>query len=89
MVRDVALLVSEDQDAGSLIDALRDACGPLATGISLFDIYRGEGIAAGRKSLAFSVVYRAADRTLTDDEVDGVHRAAVESITSRFDAVVR
>jgi len=88
-VRDVALLVEEGQDAGPIADALREACGPLAVQVALFDVYRGRGIEAGKKSLAFSVIYRALDRTLTDDEIDAVHTAAVSSIAERFRAVVR
>jgi phenylalanyl-tRNA synthetase beta chain len=88
-VRDVALLVDEGEDAGPVAAALREACGPLAMQVRLFDVYRGKGIEAGRKSLAFSVVYRAFDRTLTDDEIDSIHRAAVAAVAARFGAIVR
>jgi phenylalanyl-tRNA synthetase beta chain len=88
-VRDVALLVAEAQDAGPVAGALGDACGPLAVQVRLFDVYRGEGIEGGKKSLAFSVVYRAFDRTLTDEEIDSVHKAAVAEVAERFSAVVR
>jgi phenylalanyl-tRNA synthetase beta chain len=89
MARDVALLVDEAVDAGPLCAALRAACGELAESVRLFDVYRGEKLPAGKKSLAFSVTYRAPDRTLTDDEVDRVHRAAVERVASDFGARAR
>jgi phenylalanyl-tRNA synthetase beta chain len=88
-VRDVALLVAEEQDAAPVADALAEACGPLAVQVRLFDVYRGGGTASGRKSLAFSVVYRAFDRTLTDEEIDTLHRAAVASVAAKFGAAVR
>jgi len=89
MVRDVALMVDEQLDAAPIGEELRRACGPLAVDVRLFDVYRGKGVEPGKKSLAFSVVYRAAERTLTDEEVDGVHRAAVEQVKGAFKAVVR
>jgi phenylalanyl-tRNA synthetase beta chain len=89
MTRDVALLVDESQDAGPIAQALREACGPLAVQIRLFDVYRGKGIDEGRKSLAFSVAYRALDRTLTDAEIDALHNAAVARVAALFFATVR
>jgi phenylalanyl-tRNA synthetase beta chain len=89
MARDVALLVDEVVDAGPLGDALHAACGELAESVRLFDVYRGDKLPEGKKSLAFSVTYRAPDRTLTDDEVDRVHRAAVERVASDFGARAR
>ncbi|MCK9461794.1 MAG: phenylalanine--tRNA ligase subunit beta [Proteobacteria bacterium] len=88
-VRDVALLVAEEQDAGPVAEALGAACGPLAVGVRLFDVYRGKGIEAGKKSLAFTVVYRAFDRTLTDDEIDAAHKPAVAKVAVEFRAIVR
>ena len=89
MSRDVALLVDEGQDAGPIRDALAERCGDLAERVELFDVYRGEELGAGRKSLAFSVVYRAPDRTLTDEEVDALHREAVAAVGERFAAAAR
>ena len=71
------------------VGALGEACGPLAVQVRLFDVYRGKGIEDGKKSLAFSVAYRAFDRTLTDDEIDSIHGAAVSKVASLFGAVVR
>jgi phenylalanyl-tRNA synthetase beta chain len=89
MVRDVALLVPESQDAEPLLEALRSACGPLAEDVRLFDIYRGEGIPSGKKSFAFTVGYRAKDRTLTDSEIDAVHGKATAEVAGRFNVTVR
>jgi phenylalanyl-tRNA synthetase beta chain len=89
LTRDVSLLVDEGLDAGLVEDALRDAAGELASEVRLIDIYRGEGIRGGKKSITLSVTYRSKDRTLTDEEVDGVHVAAVALLESRFDATQR
>lgn len=89
MVRDVALLVDERQDSAPIGEALLHACGALAVHVGIFDVYSGKGIPEGKKSLAFSVTYRAADRTLTDDEVDGIHKNAVKIVEERFAASQR
>ncbi len=89
MVRDVALLIDESQDAQPVGDALTGQCGFLAKEVRLFDIYRGKGIPDGRKSLAYSVTYQSDERTLTDDEVDQVHQKAVDAVAKQFGATQR
>lgn len=89
MVRDVAFLVDDGVDAGPVVQALSAACGELAESVRLFDVYTGAGIAPGKKSLAVSVLYRAADRTLTDEEVDKVHGPAVAAVAAQFGAQQR
>lgn len=84
MVRDVAFLVEESRDAAAIEVALREACASLATSVRLFDVYRGKGIEDGKKSLAFSVVYRSREKTLTDEEVDSIHRSAIDRVTTEF-----
>ena len=68
--RDLAFVVDRDVPAGAVRDALKDAAGPLLDRVLLFDVYEGDPLPAGKKSLAFSVDFRADDRTLTDDEVE-------------------
>ena len=89
MMRDVALLVDATEDSGPIGDALLRVSGDLAVGVRVFDVYTGSGIPDGKKSLAFSIVYRAPDRTLTDEEVDGIHKRAVEKVQRNFGAVQR
>jgi phenylalanyl-tRNA synthetase beta chain len=78
--RDLALVVDEAVTAEQVEQALRSAGGKLLDGVRVFDVYRGKGIADGRKSLAFSLSYRAADRTLTADEVDSAHERVVSKV---------
>ncbi len=89
MARDVALLVGAHQDAGPLNEALLTTCAPLAKEVRLFDVYRGKGIAEDQKSLAFSIIYRSDERTLTDEEVDQLHQRAIAQVAKQFGAVIR
>ncbi|MDI3297676.1 MAG: phenylalanine--tRNA ligase subunit beta [Bacillota bacterium] len=71
--RDLSLVVPEEEPAERVAAAIREAAGPWLDRLFLFDVYHGEEIGAGRKSLAFSLTYRAPDRTLSDEEVARVH----------------
>ena len=85
--QDVAIVVAEDAEASAVIGLVRDAGGELLRELSLFDIYRGEQLGEGRKSLALRLEFRAHDRTLTDDEVAGLReriRAAVAEVGGAF-----
>ncbi len=87
--RDVALVVKDGVMAGEVEGAVRAAAGPLAEGVRLFDRFVGGQIPAGFSSLAFHVVYRAPDRTLTDVEVDAAHANVVKAVGERFGATLR
>jgi phenylalanyl-tRNA synthetase beta chain len=87
--RDVALVVDEATPHADVESAIREVAGALLERVQLFDVYRGGSISAGRKSLAFSLRYRAQDRTLDDDEVSGVHARVEEMLRSRFGAEIR
>jgi phenylalanyl-tRNA synthetase beta chain len=87
--RDVALVVKDEIRAGEVESAVRAAAGPLAEGVQLFDRFVGGQIPAGSSSLAFHVVYRAPDRTLTDAEVDAAHANVVKAVGDRFGATLR
>ncbi len=69
MQRDLALVMEERVNVGPLMADMRKAAGKLLESIQMFDVYRGAQIGAGNKSVAFSLIFRAPDRTLTDDEV--------------------
>jgi phenylalanyl-tRNA synthetase beta chain len=77
VIQDIAVVVPEDVPAGDVEDAVRAGGGDLLERLRLFDVYRGEQIGEGSKSLALRLEFRAADRTLTDDEVAQV-RARIE-----------
>jgi phenylalanyl-tRNA synthetase beta chain len=75
--------------AERLEQALRSAGGKLLDSVRLFDVYRGAGIAAGRKSMAFALSYRAPDRTLTTDEVEPVHAKLVRKVSAAVGGEIR
>ena len=70
--QDFAIVVPEETPAGDVETALMAGAGPLATGVVLFDIYRGPQIGENRKSLAYRVTFTAPDRALTDAELGKV-----------------
>ena len=84
--RDLALVVQDAVPAGEVEQAVREAAGDLAEHVALFDRFVGGSVPAGHASLALHVVYRAADRTLTDAEVDQRHAAVVTEVQRRFGA---
>lgn len=86
---DVALVVSREVPAADVESALVAGAGPLLESVRLFDVYEGDRIEAGSKSLAFSLRLRAADRTLKAEEVAAVRDAAVASAARHTDAVLR
>jgi phenylalanyl-tRNA synthetase beta chain len=88
-IRDIALVVSDAVAAGEVESAVRVAAGALAEEVRLFDRFAGGAIPAAHASLAFRVVYRSADRTLTDAEVDAQHAKVVSEVTARFGATLR
>ncbi|WFP15607.1 phenylalanine--tRNA ligase subunit beta [Citricoccus muralis] len=87
--QDVALVVDADIAAAQVQQTLATAAGELLEEIALFDVYQGPGVDEGKKSLAFSLRFRAADRTLTADEASEARAAATAAAVERFGAVQR
>jgi phenylalanyl-tRNA synthetase beta chain len=78
--RDLAVETPEVRTVADVEKEIRAAGGETLADVSLFDVYRGANLAAGHRSLAFRLEYRAADRTLTDAEVDAIHQKVVERL---------
>lgn len=87
--QDVALVVDTDVPAAAVEAYLRDGAGELLEDIRLFDVFTGEQIGAGKKSLAYALRFRAADRTLTVDEATAARDAAVARAAEVTGAVLR
>jgi phenylalanyl-tRNA synthetase beta chain len=87
--RDIAVVVRDDIAGGDVERAVREVAGGLAENVRLFDRFVGGSVPAGHSSLALHVVYRAADRTLTDTEVDARHAQVVAEVEKRFGAQLR
>jgi phenylalanyl-tRNA synthetase beta chain len=89
VARDLAFFAPLSVSVAQLAEAMRGAGGQLLDEVELFDEYRGQNVAAGSRSLAFSLSYRAGDRTLTDAEVDPVHDQIREALVQQFAVVLR
>lgn len=86
--RDLAVVVPEGQAAGPLLRTIREAGAPLLQDVRLFDLYRGDRVPAGTKSLAFALRF-GADKTLRDQEVDGRVRRIVKQLEGAHGAALR
>jgi phenylalanyl-tRNA synthetase beta chain len=86
---DIAVVVDQAVPSAEVGAALSAGAGPLLEALRLFDVYDGDQVGAGRKSLAFSLRLRAADRTLTAEEATAVRDAAVAEATARCGAELR
>jgi len=87
--QDLSLVVPVEVSAGELLGLLREAAGELLESITLVDDYRGTGIEAGKKSLTYSMLFRAKDRTLTQAEATEAKEAAVKVAADKFGAELR
>jgi phenylalanyl-tRNA synthetase beta chain len=87
--QDVALVVAAEVPAADVTAALLDGAGDLLEDVRLFDVYTGAQLGDGRKSLAYTLRFRAPDRTLTAAEVTAARDAAVAEAGQRTGAVPR
>lgn len=86
---DVALVVREEQPWSEIKNLIIRSDRKLLSSVRLFDVYKGKGISEGKKSLAFRIIYQAADRTLKDEEVNKIHDEILGELKSKFHAEIR
>ena len=87
--RDIAVVVAEAVGAGSMMDLICRTAAKTLEDVKLFDIYRGEKLGAGRKSVAFAITLRAPDRTLTDEEINATMDKILKALNKAFGAELR
>jgi phenylalanyl-tRNA synthetase beta chain len=87
--RDIAVIVDDKVSAAELVDAVAEASPELIRDVRIFDIYRGERIEAGRKSVAIGLILQETSRTLTDDDADTAMAAAIAKLEDKFAAELR
>ena len=87
--QDLAFVVDEGVLAGELVDAARAAAGSELRELRVFDVYRGGQIPAGKKSIAFSVVFQSPERTLSDEDARELRKRIVDALAERFAAELR
>jgi len=81
MTRDIALELDRSKPAGEVIEIIRNAGTKLLKEVKVFDVYEGDKMEAGKKSVAFSLTYFDPERTLTDDEVVSAHNKVLKALT--------
>jgi phenylalanyl-tRNA synthetase beta chain len=87
--QDLAFVVEEQISAGALVDAAREAAGEQLREMRAFDVYRGDQVGPGKKSIAFAVTFQSREKTLTDEEAGELRSRIVAGLESRFGASLR
>jgi len=88
-IRDLAIFVDLKDRVADVLNVIEITGGDLVQDVDLFDIYEGEGIPDGKKSLAFHIVYQSYEKTLTDEEVDKIHRKIIRELEKNNNWQVR
>jgi phenylalanyl-tRNA synthetase beta chain len=81
--------VPEEVAAGELVAAAHEAAGHELREMRPFDVYRGDQVSDGRKSVAFSVLFQSSERTLSDEDAAGLREKIVDALAKRFGAELR
>jgi len=87
--QDLAFTVPDEVTAGELVGAARKAAGPELKEMRAFDVYRGEQVGPGKKSIAFSVTFQSPERTLTDEDAGELRSRIVDALQAAFGARLR
>lgn len=87
--QDIAVIVDRDTRSDQVIAVVREAAAPLLRSARVFDLYEGEQIGEGKKSIAMSLEFRSPERTLTDKDVDKARQKIVKALEKRLGAVLR
>ena len=88
-LQDIAVAVDEEVEVGALVDAAREAAGELLREARVFDVYRGDQVGAGRKSVAIHLAFQSPERTLTEEEATAARERIVDALAERFGAELR
>lgn len=89
MERDIAVVVDRSVAGGALTEAIASVAGEWLESVKVFDVYTGDRMASDKKSVAFALVYRHGDRTLTDEEVTEAHARVLTKLEQSFGAELR
>lgn len=87
--RDIALLVADDMPADTVVACARKVKAAEISDIAIFDLYKGENIPAGQKSIAIRVRYSSKEKTLTDEEVTPIHQQVIQVLQQKLNASIR
>lgn len=87
--RDLAVSVSEDVACGDVIDVIKSSAGEFLESVSVFDVYQGDQIEKGKKSLAFNLLYSSTERTINASEIDDSIKNILQSLKEKLNAELR
>ncbi len=87
--RDIAVIVDEDIEVGKIEKVITKKCKKILEEIKLFDIYRSEKLGEKKKSIAFALTFRAQDKTLTDEEINGAMDTIISDLSKELNAELR
>ena len=89
VVKDLAFIIDNDVTSKDLVTTIKKAGGRILTDIDVFDVYKGENLDAGKKSIAYSLTFSDPTKTLSDEEVMKVFNKIIEDVTKKHNAVLR
>lgn len=89
VVRDVAIVIDKGVPAQMILDTIKALDTKVIEDVGVFDVYCGRGIPEGKRGMAFRIVYRSEEKTLTDEEVNTIHQQVVRGLMDRFRAELR
>ena len=89
VARDMALIANEKMPVEKPFDFIRSLNEPLMESVEIFDIFRSDQLGVNKKSIGYRITYRAADRSLTDEEVNALHVGLIEKVTAKFGVSLR
>ena len=87
--RDIAILLDDTINASGIYDVIKEEARGLVRSVDVFDLYKGQQIQEGKKSLAYTIEYRSDERTLNDKEVNDMHKKVQDALTKRLGAQIR
>lgn len=89
IIRDVAFILDQDVLAGNVKETIEEVGSPLVTQVQVFDVYEGNNIESGKKSIAYSLLYQHPEKTLKDEEVEASFSKIIETVKNKYHAHVR
>lgn len=89
IARDIAFILDEDVVAGDVKAMIEKSGAPLVKNVQIFDLYQGDNLPEGKKSVAYSLLYQHPEKTLTDDDIETSYQEIIDTINKQFNAYVR
>ena len=87
--KDVAFIIDDKINAGDIIQCIKKTGGKLLTNVEVFDVYQGNNIEKGRKSIAFSLTFEDVNKTLTDEDVTKLFNLIIDNVVNKYNAILR